>query len=189
MENLPFTIIPTNISEKKLLELFTYYRETIPYQEDSYVFGGKKVIPLRKSCMLGKDYVYSGILKKAIPLDHITQVLGSAFAKKLDLPADFFNACLVNIYENGNASISYHKDDEKEMDPNAPILALSLGATRKFYFRHVDRDRKDRLKKYEIKNGDLLIMYPDAQIYWEHSIPKEKDVDQARISLTFRRFL
>ena len=41
-----------------------------------------------------------------------------------------FNGVLVNWYENGLHYIGPHSDDERQLAPGAPILSLSLGATR-----------------------------------------------------------
>jgi len=37
-----------------------------------------------------------------------------------------------------------------------------------------------------LTNGSLIVMLGDTQIYWKHSIPKETNVTDARINLTFR---
>ena len=92
----------------------------------------------------------------------------------------------MNLYEDGETYLSYHKDDEKEMDMKAPIVSFSLGVTRKFYLKN---DESKDVKKLIHKEGQILIMESDTQKEWTHSIPKELKVKDARISLTFRRFI
>jgi len=42
---------------------------------------------------------------------------------------------LVNKYENGNDSIGFHADDERDLDPTIPITAVSLGQERPFIIK------------------------------------------------------
>ncbi len=45
----------------------------------------------------------------------------------------------VDRYNDGNDKMGEHKDDEKELDPQAPIASLSFGQARDFVLRHQDR--------------------------------------------------
>ena len=47
-----------------------------------------------------------------------------------------FNSCLANLYHNRNEGIGWHSDDEKSIEKNSTIASLSLGAERKFSFKH-----------------------------------------------------
>ena len=47
-----------------------------------------------------------------------------------------FNTCLLNYYPSGADGMGYHADDEKELGHQPVIASLSLGATRKFVFKH-----------------------------------------------------
>lgn len=96
-----------------------------------------------------------------------------------------FNFAVVNLYENGNNYIGWHSDDEKDLDPSAPIVSVSFGAQRKFRLR-----RKDNHKlQYEIplSNRDILIMRGKFQQLYQHMVPKEPKCKDARINITFRR--
>jgi alkylated DNA repair dioxygenase AlkB len=187
MRKQPFEIIPPFFSETELKEQLEYFLK-LEWQQDEYNFGGNIVRPKRKTFMYGNDYSYSGQNKKSVPFDEYILAIKEKIEKQLNLEKGYFNGCLLNLYLDGEASISYHKDDEEDMDENAIIVSLTIGQKRKFYFQHDDKTKKDRVKKYEVKNGDLLIMYPEAQKFWKHSIPKEKTITQPRISLTFRKF-
>lgn len=184
----PFKIIKSDFSDEDLNIFYQHYL-SLEWEEDVYFFSGKKVIPKRKTFMMGYNYTYSGQEKIAKEFDEITLLIKNKIENFLDLPSNYFNGCLLNIYPDGDASISPHFDNEKEMDKNAIIISFSLGATRKFNFEHINKNNDNRFRKFKINNGDILIMFPEAQEYWRHSIPKEKDVKECRISLTFRKFI
>jgi alkylated DNA repair dioxygenase AlkB len=82
--------------------------------------------------------------------------------------------------------MGWHSDDEKELDPHAPIVSLSLGAQRKFAFRH----KKDKEKiSLLLDSGSTLIMHPPTQAFWHHALLKTKTTSEARINLTFRKII
>jgi len=185
MSDNPFKKI-SFIEDKFLLQrMFDYFYE-LPWTSDTYIIHGKEVTPSRKTFMYGKDYSYSGIQKEAVPFDRQITYLARQIERRLNLEENYFNACLLNLYPDGDSSLSYHKDDEPEMDKFAPIVSFSLGATRKFYLKN---DETKEVEKIVHNEGELLIMNYPTQEEWTHSIPKEKKVKEPRISLTFRRFL
>ena len=80
--------------------------------------------------------------------------------------------------------MGYHADDEKELGDQPIIASLSLGATRKFVFKH--KKTQDKVALY-LESGQLVVMHGDTQTFWKHTITKTKKVSAGRISLTFRR--
>ena len=102
---------------------------------------------------------------------------------------EIFNYCLLNHYRNGEEYMSYHTDDESTLHPQYPIASVSLGSTRNFDIRSRTKDangKKGRLDRIPLGDGDLLLMFPPMQEYYEHGIPVEKRVVEDRINLTFR---
>lgn len=100
----------------------------------------------------------------------------------LDLPKLGYNAVLCNLYRNGHDSVGLHADAEPEMGP--VIASVSLGAERLFRLKGrngavVFADR--------LPHGSLFIMAGETQKNCRHEVPKEPDVTQARINLTFRQ--
>lgn len=186
----PFYILKSEFSEELLEKMFAYYFKDIDWEQDSYNFNGKTVKPRRKTYMFGKDYNYSGQIKKGNPFDKQTLYIKKKLEKLLNLEEGILNGCLLNLYPDGKSSISPHKDDEKDMIEDAPIIVLSLGATRQFFLQNDDKtlNKEDRNVKYKISSGDVLVMNPETQKNWKHSIPKELNVLEPRISLTFRCF-
>jgi alkylated DNA repair dioxygenase AlkB len=68
---------------------------------------------------------------------------------------------------------------------------LSLGATRKFVFKHKKNRHENKPVKVELylESGQLIVMHGETQSHWKHTITKTKTVSEGRISLTFRRMI
>ena len=90
---------------------------------------------------------------------------------------------MLNLYHNGSEGIAWHSDDEKSLEKNSTIASLSLGAERKFSFKHKQTKQTISLV---LEHGSLLIMEDATQTYWLHSLPKSKKITGPRINLTFR---
>jgi len=97
------------------------------------------------------------------------------------LPRLGYNAVLCNLYRNGNDSVGLHADTEPEMGP--VIASVSLGAERLFRLKgqHGAVAFAERLR-----HGSLLIMAGKTQKNFKHEVPKEPNLIQPRIDLTFR---
>ena len=82
--------------------------------------------------------------------------------------------------------MGWHADDEKEIVPNSSIASISIGAERKFSFKH--KHSKQRID-IVLENGSLLNMRGPVQKFWLHSLPKTTKVLDQRINLTFRKMI
>lgn len=100
----------------------------------------------------------------------------------LNLPRVGYNAALCNLYRNGNDSVGLHSDAEPEMGP--VIASVSLGAERLFRLK---RPNGEVVLTQRLPHGSLLIMAGATQKNFKHEVPKESEVTQPRINLTFRR--
>lgn len=128
----------------------------------------------------GITYKYSGVENVALPWT--TMLL--EIKKKIEAVQGEYNYCLLNRYRSGSDSMGWHADDEPEM--GNVIGSLSLGATRKFRIRHnVTRETKTFLAGH----GTLIIMAGTMQQFWQHEVPKTKQVVGERINLTFRKIM
>jgi alkylated DNA repair dioxygenase AlkB len=96
-----------------------------------------------------------------------------------------YNSVLLNRYANERDSVSWHSDDEPEMDSKHPIASLSLGASREFRIRGIAN--KEALQTCLLTSGSLLLMPPGFQQRYRHCVPKSKRPCGPRINLTFRR--
>ena len=95
-----------------------------------------------------------------------------------------FNVCLLNYYQDGTQRIGWHSDRE-ELGRSTPIASISLGASRQFLIRSKTDGVNDRAN-LTMTNGSIVIMENICQHKYLHSVPKESDVTNGRINLTFR---
>ena len=96
-----------------------------------------------------------------------------------------YNSALLNRYVNEQDSVSWHSDDEPEMDSDHPIASLSLGAAREFLIRLITS--KNAVQAYVLTSGSLLVMPPGFQQRYQHCVPKSRTPCATRVNLTFRR--
>ena len=95
-----------------------------------------------------------------------------------------FNVCLLNFYEDGQQRLGWHSDRE-EIGRDTPIASVSLGVPRSFLIRSKTNGVQDRAS-LSLQSGSLVIMENVCQHKYLHSVPKEADVTEGRINLTFR---
>ena len=161
----------------------------LPWQADVVTLFGKTHVTTRQIVWMGDsdiDYQYSGHTRQTIPwTDTVFHVKHHIEQQLLDLGIDAnFNSCLLNYYPSGEDGMGYHADNERELGEQPVIASLSLGATRKFVFKH--KKTQDKVELY-LESGQLIVMHGDTQSFWKHSITKTKKVTTGRISLTFRQ--
>ena len=173
-------------AEDESNRLYTSLLNSVSWAADEIKMFGKLVTTARKVAWVGDPecrYTYSGILKEpqgwTKELLHMKHLLEGATGYA-------YNSCLLNLYHNGDEGMGWHSDDEKELDSTAPIASVSLGARRKFAFRH--KQDKTTVPVF-LEHGSLLVMYPPIQEHWHHSLLKTKTVTDPRINLTFRKIL
>ena len=173
------SLIPTEKSEFFLLQL----SKNIQWKNDESVIFGKHYITRRKTAWYGDrpfNYTYSKIKRTALPwtneLLEIKHIVENNESTK-------FNSCLLNFYHDGDDGMGWHADNEKELKKNSVIASVSLGAERKFSFKH--KKNKEKIDLI-LGNGSLLVMKEQIQNHWMHQLPKSRKVREPRINLTFR---
>ncbi len=171
----------SNHESNELLQLLI---QEIQWKQEPITIFGKQIMQPRLTAWYGdetKPYSYSGITMHphsfTPALIHIKQKL-DAFANCQ------FTSALLNQYRNGNDSMGWHRDNEKELGPEPIIASVSFGATRKFQFRNY-LNKNDKLS-LPLTHGSLLLMRGTTNHFWEHQIPKTKQPIDIRINLTFR---
>ena len=158
--------------------------KTVDWQNDEIVIFGKKIITKRKVAWYGDErfsYTYSKSTKLALPW---TREMRALKQKAEEISGEQYNSCLLNLYRNGDEGMSWHSDNENSLVEQACIASISLGACRKFAFKH--KHSKQRIDLM-LEAGSLLLMKEKTQQCWWHSLPKSKKVVEPRINLTFRR--
>ncbi|MEN9702491.1 MAG: hypothetical protein RIR55_1833 [Bacteroidota bacterium] len=170
-------------------QLCHYYDELfnkISWEQDRVMMFGKEIVTKRKVAFYsdaGISYTYSGKLKIGMPWSQELIVIKELVESLTNVK---YNACLLNLYHNGDESMGWHSDDEKEIIAESSIASLSLGAERKFSFKH--KATKERISVL-LENGSLLEMKGPIQKNWWHALPKSKKVIAPRINLTFRQMI
>ena len=155
----------------------------IEWKNDEARIFGKHFIIKRKVAWYGDHdytYTYSNATKQALPWTKELLELKSLTEKTT---GTIFNSCLLNLYHNGDEGMTWHSDDEKSLGNNTVIASLSLGAERKFSFKH--KATKQTIS-IVLENGSLVVMKGTTQTHWWHCLPKTKKVSGPRINLTFR---
>ena len=170
-------------NEKEANQMCKELLDTIPWKQDEVVLFGKKIITKRKVAWYadaGITYTYAGVKKSGLQW---TKALDGIKQKVEAITGASYNACLLNLYHEGEEGMGWHRDNEKEIIPESSIASLSFGAVRKFAFKHtISNERLD----IELENGSLLDMKGAIQGHWYHALPKTTRIKQLRINLTFR---
>jgi alkylated DNA repair dioxygenase AlkB len=170
-------------NEKEANQMCKELLDTIPWKQDEVVLFGKKIITKRKVAWYadaGITYTYAGVKKSGLQW---TKALDGIKQKVEAITGASYNACLLNLYHEGEEGMGWHRDNEKEIVTESSIASISLGAARKFAFKHATTSERLQI---ELANGSLLNMKGSIQQHWYHSLPKTKRIKQIRINLTFR---
>ena len=169
--------------EKEATQISKELLDTIPWKQDEVVMFGKKIMTKRKVAWYadaGINYTYAGVKKSGLQW---TEPLLKIKQKVEAITGANYNACLLNLYHEGEEGMGWHRDNEKEIVAESSIASVSLGAARKFAFKHATTNERVDI---ELENGSLLDMKGAIQQYWYHALPKTMRIKQLRINLTFR---
>jgi alkylated DNA repair dioxygenase AlkB len=171
------------LPSKKSNQYFGLLIQNILWKNDEVIPFGKRIVTKREAAWYGDSdylYTYSNTTKQALPwtkeLCELKQIVE-------EFAGTIFNSCLLNLYHNGDEGMGWHSDDEESLGKNNTIASLSLGAERKFLFKH---KQSKQIVSLVLEHGSLLIMKDVTQANWLHSLVKSKNVTQSRINLTFR---
>jgi len=80
-----------------------------------------------------------------------------------------FDACSANLYRNGRDSVAWHRDRVQRVLTDPLVVTLSLGHRRPFLARPHGGGPSTR---FDVGDGDLLVMGGSCQHAFEHSVPK-----------------
>jgi alkylated DNA repair dioxygenase AlkB len=172
------------ILSNKEADLYTkILLKNIDWKNDEAIIFGKHIITKRKVAWYaneGLSYTYSNTTKQGLPFTAALLALKKIVEEKTKAT---FNACLLNLYHDGNEGMAWHSDDEKELVKDGCIASLSFGAERKFMLKH--KKTKETIAIL-LENGSLLCMKDATQTNWLHQLPKSLKIKQPRVNLTFR---
>jgi len=171
-----------NVAESAAL--FKELREAIQWKQEPIKIYGKEVMQPRLTAWYGdsdKFYSYSGVTMQPLPW---TPALITIKQKIEAVCTVIFTSALLNLYRDGNDSMGWHRDNEKELGINPVIGSVSFGAARIFKLR--DYNNKSVSRSIALTGGSFLLMQGETQHYWEHAVAKTSKQLGERINITFR---
>ena len=171
------------LTSQEASHYFDCLLSTIEWKNDQAIIYGKLITTKRKVAWYGDkdfEYTYSNTTKRALPWTTKLLELKSIAEEKT---GEKFNSCLLNLYHTGEEGMAWHSDAEINLKKNGAIASLSLGAERKFSFKH---KQTKEIISVVLEHGSLLVMKDATQTNWFHRLPPTKKVTPPRVNLTFR---
>ncbi len=148
---------------------------SIEWRHDEAVIYSKRIVTKRKVAWYADKAfpcTYSNTTKYALPWTSELLELKALVEQKT---GETFYACLLNLYHDGSEGMSWHSDSEKELKKHGAIASVSLGAERKFSFRHTRTYKQNREAVSQVlEHGSLLVMQGKTQTHWQHCLPVTK---------------
>lgn len=145
---------------------------------------GRLVATPRWQQAYGADYHYTGRVNKAEPL---TPAMAPFLAWARALVHPGLNGLLFNWYDAEHAHyIGKHRDSTKGMLAGAPIVTISLGASRLFRLRPW---RGAGMIDLEADHGAVIVIPQATNLVWTHEVPHRAADRGRRISITLRGFV
>lgn len=171
------------LSEPQATALNKALQQSLPWRQDTIKLYGKSVLIPRLQSWHGAshcEYTYSGLRMEPLPIPPALVAIQQRLEKELQAP---FNCVLANWYRDGQDGMGFHADDEPELGPEPVIASVSLGAERKFSFKHLPTGERTDI---HLANGSLLVMAGKTQRFYHHGLSKTRKSIDGRINLTFR---
>ena len=82
------------------------------------------------------------------------------------------NHCVIAVYRNGYDYIGFHSDKMLDIQNQSQIASISLGTKRKFIFKELNGGTNE--DHILLNHGSLIVIGPETNQYFRHSIPKDK---------------
>lgn len=204
-----------HLPPKRSRALFEELLHTIPWAQSDLRMAGRIVKTPRLQCWMGDEGVCPQVYSKTrAPWSPSLATLRDELSAAFCPPGRPINYVLLNLYQDGKHSISYHADNEVVEDGDV-IVSVSLGASRRFLVRPkpgvithptpstsstkptttTPTTTKPTTKPtttptthaLDLHDGDVVVMDGRMQRNYVHSVPKTARPVGPRINLTFRR--
>ena len=176
-------LVPDFFSSVDADKYFSALLAETPWEQHSLRMFGKQVPEPRLSAWHAEpemEYTYSGRPRRPLPWNEPLMAVRLACEVHI---GHSFNGALVNLYRSGADAMGWHSDDEPINGINPVIASISLGAERRFDFRH---KRTREVVSAVLPHGSLLVMSGSCQTDWHHRIAKTTRKIEPRINVTFR---
>lgn len=174
---------PQFLTERESQDLFERICSAEKLDQNEIVLFGKRIkVPRLEAyyALNGESYGYSG---QELAVNRFPSYLNELRLRVEQKTGQAYNALLVNYYRDGQDSNGWHADNEKSLGKNPSIASLSLGATRRFEFKHLTNGTRQKIL---LTAGSLLHMHGAIQHHYKHQLPKMSGLLEARLNLTFR---
>lgn len=162
---------------------------TVKFEQRHTRLYGKTIrVPRQEAWFGDHDYTFSG---HTFPAQKMPAELDAIRIRVECLVPVEVRGVLLNLYQDGSDSVSWHSDDEADMGENCTVVSVSLGASRDFDLRRkvpvapVASAVLPNKNRYHLEHGSMLVMGPGVQREWEHCLPKRKNTG-LRLNMTFR---
>jgi alkylated DNA repair dioxygenase AlkB len=152
-------------------ELFERLRREAPWAQRTRKMWENEVLEPRLVA------VYREMAELPPYLEELRSSLSGRYGVEID-------SCLVNLYRNGDDAVAWHGDTVRKIMPTPLVFTVSLGARRRFLLRRAGGGPV--VRSYTPGEGDLVVMGGRTQHEWHHTVPRDKRVSGARMSVTFR---
>ncbi len=167
-----------------------------------YMLAGREVVSHRNQVFYSKDpnikYNFTGAPSTTVT-EYPALVQKCVEYAERHFPEFDWNGCLGNCYKDGNDWIGAHSDDERALNPGAPILSFSFGGLRKFVVNRIKKPGTMCIGMTRhvtwMPHNSLIIMGGDMQKEFKHQVPilnKKEAMDPKstapRINITVRSF-
>ena len=179
-------LVPDFLSQSDADTFFSGLHSNTPWEQNFIRLFGKEVSEPRLSAWHAEanlPYTYSGVPRTPHPWKEPLSTLRTACETHT---GQAFNGALLNLYRTGQDAMGWHSDDEAVNGPNPVIASISLGAERRFDFRH--KQTKEVISVV-LPHGSLLVMSGACQTNWLHRIAKATRDLEPRINVTFRQLI
>ena len=176
-------LFPDFLCESDADNYFSGLHNNTPWEQNFIRLFGKEVSEPRLSTWHAEadlPYTYSGVPRTPHPWKEPLSSLRTACEAHT---GQSFNGALLNLYRTGLDAMGWHSDDEAVNGPNPVIASISLGAERRFDFRH--KQSREMISAV-MPLGSLLVMSGSCQTFWLHRIAKTTRQTEPRINVTFR---
>ena len=176
-------LFPDFLCESDADNYFSGLHNNTPWEQNFIRLFGKEVSEPRLSTWHAEadlPYTYSGVPRTPHPWKEPLSSLRTACEAHT---GQSFNGALLNLYRTGLDAMGWHSDDEAVNGPNPVIASISLGAERRFDFRH--KESREMISVV-LPHGSLLVMSGACQTFWLHRIAKTTRQTEPRINVTFR---
>src|SRR5262245_582861 len=131
----------------------------------------------------GRDYRYSGNLHCALPVPPILEPFLAWSRASID---PRLNGLLLNWYDAAYAHrIGAHRDSSDGLVKGAPIVTISLGATRMFRLWSA---KAKGFVDLEASHGVVFVLPWESNRHLKHGVPHRMSDTGRRISITLRAF-